>query len=288
MSNVSPPRDGPQGPAPSSSPSDLPPKVAEGVELIGESAGSGYKKPPSLARRGDGQMIQLTPLLYLVAEAADGSRDEAAIAEFVTERFDKTVSAENVATLIEEKLRPLGVLAAADGSSPAIEKADPLLALKFRRAIIPERRSKQVASLFKPLFFPPVVLAALAALGLFDSWLFLHHGVAQAFRQAIEHPAIMVPILGLVVLSAGWHEFGHAAGCTYGGARPGAMGAGIYLAYPAFYTDVTDSYRLSRGGRLRTDLAGVYFGCGSFRVTSRSGRDDVVGVAGLVDALQLS
>ena len=37
------------------------------------------------------------------------------------------------------------------------------------------------------------------------------------------------------------------------------MGAGIYLVYPAFYTDVTDSYRLGRAGRLRTDLAGVYF-----------------------------
>ena len=28
---------------------------------------------------------------------------------------------------------------------------------------------------------------------------------------------------------------------------------------PAFYTDVTDSYRLGRGGRLRTDLGGMYF-----------------------------
>lgn len=28
---------------------------------------------------------------------------------------------------------------------------------------------------------------------------------------------------------------------------------------PAFYTDVTDAYRLGRGGRLRTDLGGVYF-----------------------------
>jgi putative peptide zinc metalloprotease protein len=37
------------------------------------------------------------------------------------------------------------------------------------------------------------------------------------------------------------------------------MGAGIYLAFPAFYTDVTDAYRLSKGGRLRTDLGGVYF-----------------------------
>jgi putative peptide zinc metalloprotease protein len=37
------------------------------------------------------------------------------------------------------------------------------------------------------------------------------------------------------------------------------MGAGIYLIWPAFYTDVTDSYRLSRGGRVLTDLGGLYF-----------------------------
>jgi putative peptide zinc metalloprotease protein len=231
------------------------------VELIGESAGSGYKKPPSLARRGDGQVIQLTRLLYLVAEAADGTRDEAAIAQVVSEQFDKTVSAANIRTLVEDKLRPLGILAAADGSSPKMEKPDPLLALKFRKALIPERASMRVASLFKPLFFPPVVLAALVALVAFDFWLFFNHGVAQAFRQSAENPAIVVPVMVLVVVAAGWHEFGHAAGCAYGGARPGAMGAGIYLVYPAFYTDVTDSYRLGRGGRLRTDLAGVYFNC---------------------------
>jgi putative peptide zinc metalloprotease protein len=37
------------------------------------------------------------------------------------------------------------------------------------------------------------------------------------------------------------------------------MGAGIYLVWPAFYTDVTDSYRLDRAGRIRTDLGGLYF-----------------------------
>jgi putative peptide zinc metalloprotease protein len=37
------------------------------------------------------------------------------------------------------------------------------------------------------------------------------------------------------------------------------LGAGVYLVWPAFYCDVTDAYRLSRAGRLRTDLGGVYF-----------------------------
>ena len=63
--------------------------LADGVELIGEYEDSGFKEPPLLARRADGQMIQLTRLLYLVAEAADGRRDEQAVAAAVSERFGR-------------------------------------------------------------------------------------------------------------------------------------------------------------------------------------------------------
>ena len=233
--------------------------MADGIELIGEYEGSGFKEPPSLVRRGDGQVIQLTELLYLVAKHADGERDVDAIAAAVSDDYGKAVSGENVRTLLDEKLRPLGVICAADGTSPKLEKPDPLLALKFRRAIIPEHLSRSVALVFKPLFLPPVVLAALGGLIAFDVWLFVNHGVAQAFHDALYDPLLLLLVFGMVVVAAGWHEFGHAAGCAYGGACPGAMGAGLYLVYPAFYTDVTDSYRLNRRGRLRTDLAGVYF-----------------------------
>ena len=37
------------------------------------------------------------------------------------------------------------------------------------------------------------------------------------------------------------------------------IGVGIYLVWPSFFTNVTDSYRLCRAGRLRTDLGGLYF-----------------------------
>ena len=37
------------------------------------------------------------------------------------------------------------------------------------------------------------------------------------------------------------------------------MGVGIYIVWPAFYTDITDAYRLGKGGRLRADLGGMYF-----------------------------
>jgi len=74
-------------------------------------------------------------------------------------------------------------------------------------------------------------------------------------------PALFLLAFGLVVVSAGFYECGHATDCVVGGGRPGRTGAGVYLAWPAFYTDVTDAYRLDRRARLRTDLGGVYFSC---------------------------
>jgi putative peptide zinc metalloprotease protein len=110
----------------------------------------------------------------------------------------------------------------------------------------------------RPVFWPPVVLAVVAGLALVDYWLFFVHGLGQGLRASVQHPAVFLLVVGIVVVSAALHELGHAAACRYGGARPGGMGMGIYVVWPAFYTDVTDAYQLDRRGRLRTDLGGVY------------------------------
>ena len=70
---------------------------------------------------------------------------------------------------------------------------------------------------------------------------------------------MLLAVFAVTVVSAGFHEFGHAAGLRRGGGVPRAMGIGLYMVWPAFYTDVTDSYRLGQGSRLRTDLGGLYF-----------------------------
>ncbi len=54
---------------------DVPvPEHAAGLRLFGTHRGSGYRIPPSLVQRADGQVVQLTPLLYSVLCAVDGSR----------------------------------------------------------------------------------------------------------------------------------------------------------------------------------------------------------------------
>ena len=204
-------------------------------------------------------MLQLPKLLFLVASKADGRADYDQIAKAVTEKFGRGVSAENVRYLAENKLRPLGVLAAPDGSSPKVARPNPLLALNFRTAVVPPRLVSAVTTIFRPLFWPAVVLITVAGFLAMDYWLFFIHGVSQGLRSVLNEPVFFLLLFGLVVISAAFHECGHATGCRYGGAKPGVMGAGIYFVWPAFYTDVTDAYRLSKGGRLRTDLGGVYF-----------------------------
>jgi putative peptide zinc metalloprotease protein len=235
------------------------PKLCEGLELIGEYEGSGFKEPPYIARRADGQVVQMPKLLYLVAEEIDGRKTYDDIAERVTEKFERGLDAEMVEMLVAEKLTPLGVTQPPDGAPQELQKIDPLLALKFRAAVVPERLVNALTTVFKPLFYPPVVAAVLAGLVALDVWVFGFHGVAQSVRATLYQPITILLMLGLVVVSAAFHEMGHATACRYGGARPGVMGAGVYIVWPAFYTDVTDAYRLDRKGRLRTDLGGVYF-----------------------------
>lgn len=233
------------------------PRLAEDVTLIGEFAGSGYRQPHHLARRPNGALVQLTHLLHLVAAASDGQRSLEDIAAEVSRAYGKTVSSDNVATLVD-RLRPLGILADRDGRSPHVEPPDPLLALKLRTTLLSEDVTPRVARLLYPLFWPVVVGAAGVALVAFDVWLFFVHGLSESLRATAQRPLVFLLVASLVVVSAALHELGHAAACSYGGGRPGRMGAGVYVAWPAFYTDVTDAYSLDRRGRLRTDLGGVY------------------------------
>lgn len=234
------------------------PSRAEGVVLLGEMTGSGYLLPPALARRADGQTIQLTPLLYALLEALDGDRDAEALAQHLRVRTGRPVSAENVETLLS-RLRELGLAARADGSQPEVRRSDPLLGLRFRVSVTNPERTRRITAPFARLFHPLIAVPVLLCFAAVAWWVLVHEGLAAATHQAFAEPGLLLAVLAVTVLSGGFHEFGHAAAARRGGAQPGVMGAGLYLVWPAFYTDVTDSYRLGRAGRLRTDLGGLYF-----------------------------
>ncbi len=250
------------------------PRLADGLELLGELKDSGFATPPSLIRRADGQVIQLSRLLYLGAGHLDGTRGAQAIADQVSDELDRSMTADQVRYVVNAKLAPLGIVTfgtarpAAPGrqqpggqqDEPApLPTASPLLTLRARATLLPEAAASAAGTFLRPLFHWPVIAVVVVAALSLDYWIFSVRGLAAALSPLLANPLNLLLVAGLAIVSALFHECGHVAGCRYGGARPGRVGVGIYLVWPSFFTNVTDSYRLSRAGRLRTDLGGLYF-----------------------------
>ncbi|MFD4539783.1 hypothetical protein [Streptomyces bauhiniae] len=237
------------------------PRLSAGLRLHGEYQGSGFTEPKYIARRGDGQVVQLSRLLYLVASSVDGVRDDDTIAHRVSARFGREVSGENVRYLVENKLDPLGVTVPEGQESDEVDapRSDLLLALKGHRVIFDERRTARIATSLAWLHRPAVVAAVLLAAVVMDVWLFGFFGAIEPVLEVLDQPVLILLVFALTVASLVFHEFGHASACRYGGARPGCIGCGLFLIWPSMYTDVTDVYRINKAGRIRTDFGGVYF-----------------------------
>jgi hypothetical protein len=91
----------------------------------------------------------MSGLLYLVASRIDGSRTPEAIAESVSGDLGRSLSPDQVRYLITGKLIPLGVVTSHAGPA-ALPKANPLLALRARATLLPERVANAVGLVLRP------------------------------------------------------------------------------------------------------------------------------------------
>src|SRR5215210_2264673 len=238
------------------------PVLASGVELVGEMEETGFEDRQWLIQRGD-RFVQLSELLYRVAEQADGESTHEEMAEGVTRSTDWLVSAEDVRKLLQSKLLPLGIVAPAEGTAlqdvRIKERTTSLLRVNGRKRLLGPSTIDPVTKVLQILFAPFLLVPILLAVGLAHVWLYSVHGVSGAVRDVLYAPGLSLVVLGVLFVSGVFHEFGHATALRYGGGRVRGMGAGLYLVYPVLYTDTTDAYRLGRWARVRTDLGGFYF-----------------------------
>jgi hypothetical protein len=106
-------------------------RPAAGLSLLGEYQGGESAEPRFLVRRSDGQVIQLSRLLYLVAVAItevavqrNGVAAADVVAEQVSPEFGQQVTAANVRYMVATKLAPLAVVTA-EAPGPADPPAQP-------------------------------------------------------------------------------------------------------------------------------------------------------------------
>lgn len=239
------------------------PARAGDVHLRGQMQGTGFTEHQWLVER-QGRFLQLTGLLYRILELADGRRTSAEIAEELTESTEWLVTPADVRHLLQTKLVPAGLVLPKDGvvatsTRPTASALGAPLRVNARTKLIGPGALDAIAKRLQVLFAPPILIPMLLLIAAAHAWLYVRHGVLAALIDALYTPAALLVILVAIVAAALVHEFGHAAALRYGGGRARRIGGGFYTVFPAFYTDVTESYRLGRWARVRTGLGGVYF-----------------------------
>ena len=233
------------------------PMRAPDVRSGGEMPGTGFDRPQWLVQRGD-RYLQVSELLYRIAGLADGTRTADEIAVLVSAAMRRNVSGRDVRDLVETKLMPSGIVAGGPQAGPAPSGPSPL-AIALGAKLIGPGVIDPLARLLSVFFVPGVAIAVLAATIATRFWLYTQHGVTPGIDRVLHEPSLMLLIGALAIGGAAFHELGHAAALRVAGGRARGMGVGLYFIFPAFYTDVTDTYRLGRWRRVLTDLGGFHF-----------------------------
>ncbi len=123
----------------------------------------------------------------------------------------------------------------------------------FQLQLIPPAIVSRVASHLSSAYRAKSALILLAFIAVTGGLM-----VSQGMPVRPESTAALSGYL-LFIVSLLIHELGHASACAYFGAAPSGIGFTFYLIYPAFYSDVTDAWRLGRWQRVAVDAGGTYF-----------------------------
>jgi len=238
------------------------PRLLPGVLLT--ELDSGASEQMYLLRLPNGRNFQIAGPLYHLATLLDGQRTPATIAAELGARLGRTVTAEDVVTIIERKLVPLGILATDDEPAPLPPPPAPTmdspLGVLARLPVVPPRLLEPVAEALKCLYVPAVALPLLAAIAVAHLYSYQQLAPLLATLSPTNFPLLAVLVAMICVqLVLPWHELGHAAAARYFGARHGPMSIGFLGPMFVAMVEVTDVWHLSRRQRLVVDLGGVYF-----------------------------
>lgn len=128
-------------------------------------------------------------------------------------------------------------------------------ALWLRVPLIPGALVESVSRFLRPLASWPVLLGCVL-LGCLAYALTLGGDWPDAAAVPVSRGGSILPAIILFLITALWHELGHAAALTRAGLPPGGIGAGVLFIVPVLFADVSAAHLLERPERLRVDVAG--------------------------------
>ena len=136
------------------------PTLAPGVVLAGPMPGTAYQNQQWLIQRGD-RYLQVSEVLYRVAELCDGTRTEDDIAVLVSAATRRNVTGEDVQALVASKLRPAGIVGSAGDVPLTAARSSSPLGVQLGTKVIGASAIDAVARVAQIFFFPGVAIVAL-------------------------------------------------------------------------------------------------------------------------------
>jgi hypothetical protein len=195
----------------------------------------------SVVRNQHGQYFKMSPASVAIAsKIAAGETDETIIASLTS--FGHCISQADFAKVrakFDVVLR-----------SPRSQLDRAFL---FRYPVISKQRVQFLAGVFQFMYSRLMAVCVLTATTCLTTW-----AIATAAPITVDAKTVGIGY-SLFILSVVFHEFGHAAASKRCGAEPSEIGLTVYACFPAFYTDVTNAWALTRRGRILVDCGGIYF-----------------------------
>jgi putative peptide zinc metalloprotease protein len=200
---------------------------------------------------GDSCYIRLSPTAWKIFSECESGKSFADIAQELSLQNEQIVSSKDIETswkYIQTKIEEIR------------KNSNPIRSgFWLRLPLIPESLVKFFAQLFQ-FAFNPLIAVLLSILIIIGSAFF--YVASHKIPPNISTTNLVTNIVTgyvLYIFSIFIHELGHSSACLRFGAKPNAIGFTLYLVYPAFYSDVSDAWRLKRWQRVIVDTSGLYF-----------------------------
>jgi putative peptide zinc metalloprotease protein len=160
---------------------------------------------------------------------------------------DKQYSEADLEKIVERCIAPIL-------SAPQTPQKHPFL---FKVELLSQASVEKFSSALQAIFHRYAIAGLLACIAALEGY-FIADATMQIYFSEVNLYVIL-GILALLLLSSFVHELGHASACRRFNVRHGGVGFGLYLTFPVFYTDVSETWKLKRKERLVVNMAGVYF-----------------------------
>ncbi len=212
---------------------------------------NGSHESRDLVRMGGRHFVVSSELGALLRAILSGMTSTSDIRKHLSEEFARDVSIDDITAALDAVRTTFSLEATTEDVSA---KSRNIFWVRCRvlNPTIANWLAGRCSTLFRlPFAIPIFLLEVTAAIVL----VFRHGTNIQSVSPLFSGACI----LAILIASVLWHEIGHASACRFFGEKPGEIGFGMYLCFPAFFADVSSAWSLPSHRRFIVDIAGVYF-----------------------------